>query len=164
LEKTWRQDSEPVATGPGNSGYIKPSDGQLKKKLIPLQYKVTQQDATEPPFNNEYWNHKKDGIYVDIVSGESLFSSRDKFDSRSGWPSFTKPLEADHILEHQDRSLSMVHIEVRSKDGNSHLGHVFPDGPAPTGLRYFINSASQQFISVEDLAGLGYAKYLKDFK
>ena len=121
-----------------------PSEAELKERLTDLQYYVTQKDGTERPFSNEYWDNKKDGIYVDIVSGEPLFSSKDKYRSGTGWPSFTRPLEDDHIVSHEDRKLGMVRTEVRSKHGDSHLGHVFPDGPPPTGLRYCINSVSLQ--------------------
>ncbi len=136
----------------------------LKERLTPLQYKVTQEDGTEPPFNNKYWDNKTPGIYVDVVSGEPLFSSTDKFDSGTGWPSFTQPLVDDNIVEKQDRSLFMVRTEVRSKGGDSHLGHVFNDGPKPTGLRYCINSASLRFIPVNQLEQEGLGEYKQLFK
>jgi len=144
-------------------GASKPTDAELRSRLTPLQYKVTQEDGTERAFDNEYWDSKREGIYVDIVSGEPLFSSRDKFKSGTGWPSFTRPLVTDNIVEKSDRSFGQLRVELRSAEGDSHLGHVFDDGPQPTGLRYCINSASLRFIPKEDLEAEGLAEFLTLF-
>jgi methionine-R-sulfoxide reductase len=139
--------------------YKKPSDKEVKAKLTPAQYEVTQCSATEPPFRNEFWNHHEPGIYVDVVTGEPLFASTDKFDSGTGWPSFVRPLEKENVTEHADNSHGMRRVEVRSAAGDSHLGHLFPDGPGPTGLRYCINSASLRFIPAAKLEEAGYGQY-----
>ncbi len=154
---------KPLTTEPSTNMSPKPTAAELKQKLDPLQFRVTQECGTEPPFRNAYWDNKKPGLYVDVVSGEPLFSSLDKFDSGSGWPSFTKPLQDTDIVEKKDVTHGMVRTEVRSREADSHLGHVFDDGPRPTGLRYCINSASLRFIPVEDLAKEGYGKYLSLF-
>ena len=164
LKRTWGKPEASIKPGQGDECFDRPSREELKMKLTEMQYMVTQEDGTEPPFQNEYWDNKKEGIYVDIISGEPLFSSIDKYESGTGWPSFTRPLVPGNIVEKDDYKLFSKRIDVRSRLGDSHLGHVFKDGPKPTGLRYCLNSAAFRFVPREDLEEEGYGEFLKLFE
>lgn len=163
-ENTMKQNETVQTPDSSQTRWHRPSDEELKDRLTAEQYRITQKDGTEPPFQNAYWNNHREGLYVDIVSGEPLFSSLEKFESGSGWPSFYSPLAPKNIVEETDWSWGMRRVEIRSKHANSHLGHVFKDGPKPTGLRYCINSGSLRFIPVEDLEKEGYGEYVELFK
>jgi peptide methionine sulfoxide reductase msrA/msrB len=156
----------PASVGDGlarKQRFVKPPDAELRQRLTPIQYHVTQEDGTEPPYRNEYWNHHEAGLYVDIVTGEPLFVSLDKYDSHTGWPSFTRPVAPEHVVERPDHSQGYLRREVRSAAGSSHLGHIFEDGPKPAGLRYCINSAALRFIPLAELATQGYGDYRSRF-
>ncbi|MGL1861588.1 MAG: peptide-methionine (R)-S-oxide reductase MsrB [Pseudodesulfovibrio sp.] len=163
VDKTWGDEAKPkaktLAPTSGAGAFVMPDDATLKASLTSMQYKVTQHEGTEPPYKNEFWDNKQEGIYVDVISGEPLFSSADKFKSGTGWPSFTRPLVAGNVVEKKDSTFFMVRTEVRSKNADSHLGHLFDDGPQPTGLRYCINSASMRFVAKEDLGNEGLEEY-----